>query len=107
VNCAAPAITTTEKLIVSKTFSPASVAITPKRIYLIAPDPADPRLTRAVTAWTRPAAVTEIRVVEERPLTIFLNGQEIVTAMTIGDYPETIWRSASCAIRGCCATTTW
>ena len=27
-------------------------------------------------------------VVEERPLTIFLNGQEIVTAMTIGDYPE-------------------
>nr|MDA3858385.1 formate dehydrogenase accessory sulfurtransferase FdhD [Roseovarius sp.] len=26
--------------------------------------------------------------VEERPLTIFLNGQEIVTAMTIGDYPE-------------------
>ncbi|GGE48525.1 sulfurtransferase FdhD [Actibacterium pelagium] len=33
-------------------------------------------------------AKTEIRVVEERPLTIFLNSQEIVTAMTIGDYPE-------------------
>ena len=29
-----------------------------------------------------------IPVIEERPLTIFLNGQEIVTAMTIGDYPE-------------------
>jgi len=27
-------------------------------------------------------------VVEERPLTIYLNSQEIVTAMTIGDYPE-------------------
>jgi FdhD protein len=27
-------------------------------------------------------------VVEERPLTIYLNAQEIVTAMTIGDYPE-------------------
>ena len=27
-------------------------------------------------------------MVEERPLTIFLNGQEIVTAMTIGDHPE-------------------
>jgi FdhD protein len=27
-------------------------------------------------------------VVTERPLTIFLNSQEIVTAMTIGDYPE-------------------
>ena len=30
----------------------------------------------------------EARVVEERPLTIFLNAQEIVTAMTIGDFPE-------------------
>lgn len=33
-------------------------------------------------------AATQISVVEERPLTIFLNGQEIVTAMTIGDYPD-------------------
>jgi FdhD protein len=30
----------------------------------------------------------ELSVIEERPLTIFLNSQEIVTAMTIGDYPE-------------------
>lgn len=27
-------------------------------------------------------------MVEERPLTIYLNSQEIVTAMTIGDYPD-------------------
>ena len=27
-------------------------------------------------------------MIEERPLTIYLNAQEIVTAMTIGDYPE-------------------
>jgi len=27
-------------------------------------------------------------VIEERPLTIYLNSQEIVTAMTIGDHPE-------------------
>jgi FdhD protein len=27
-------------------------------------------------------------VVVERPLTLFLNGQEIVTMMTVGDYPE-------------------
>ena len=33
-------------------------------------------------------ASKEINVVEERPLTIFLNSQEIVTSMTIGDYPE-------------------
>ncbi len=29
-----------------------------------------------------------VPVVEERPLTIFLNSTEIVTAMTIGDHPE-------------------
>ena len=58
------------------------------REMIIAPDPANPRLTRAVTGTDHTGAQTEISVVEERPLTIFLNGQEIVTAMTIGDYPE-------------------
>jgi FdhD protein len=29
-----------------------------------------------------------VSVPEERPLTIYLNGQEIVTLMTVGDYPE-------------------
>ena len=33
-------------------------------------------------------APVETSVVVERALTIFLNGQEIVTAMTINDYPE-------------------
>ena len=56
--------------------------------YLIAPDPSAPRLTRAVTGTDHLGQVSEIAVVEERPLTIFLNGQEIVTAMTIGDYPQ-------------------
>ena len=55
--------------------------------YLIAPDPRAPRLTRAVTGVDHTGAETVLNVVEERPLTIFLNGQEIVTAMTIGDYP--------------------
>jgi FdhD protein len=55
--------------------------------YLIAPDPAAARLTRAVRGVDHTGAETEINVVEERPLTIFLNRQEIVTAMTIGDYP--------------------
>ena len=54
----------------------------------ILPDPTDPRLTRAVDGRDETGAEVGIRVVEERPLTIFLNGQEIVTAMTIGDYPE-------------------
>jgi len=56
--------------------------------FLIAPDPADPRLTRPVTGRDHDGRAVEIRVVEERPLTIFLNGQEIVTAMTIGDHPD-------------------
>ena len=56
--------------------------------YIIAPDPKAPRLTRAVEGVDHEGALISASVVEERPLTIFLNGQEIVTAMTIGDYPE-------------------
>ena len=56
--------------------------------YLIAPNPREKRLTRAVTGQDHNGTLQEISVVEERPLTIYLNKQEIVTAMTIGDYPE-------------------
>jgi len=56
--------------------------------YLIAPDPTRPRLTRAVQGTDQNGQVIDLNVVEERPLTIFLNSQEIVTAMTIGDYPQ-------------------
>ncbi|KIN62098.1 Formate dehydrogenase accessory protein FdhD [Sulfitobacter noctilucicola] len=55
--------------------------------YLIAPDPKAARLTRAVAGTDQTGEETTISVVEERPLTIYLNSQEIVTAMTIGDYP--------------------
>ena len=55
---------------------------------LIKPDPSDARLTRGVSGVDHNGETQEIRVVEERPLTIYLNAQEIVTAMTIGDYPE-------------------
>ncbi|WP_299295227.1 formate dehydrogenase accessory sulfurtransferase FdhD [uncultured Tateyamaria sp.] len=56
--------------------------------YLIAPDPAATRLTRPVQGHDQTGAPVDLSVVEERPLTIFLNAQEIVTAMTIGDYPD-------------------
>ena len=56
--------------------------------YLIAPNPKAGRLTRAVSGQDHLGATQQINVVEERPLTIYLNKQEIVTAMTIGDYPE-------------------
>ena len=55
---------------------------------LIKPDLANPRLTRGVTGVDHNGEMQTVRVVEERPLTIYLNSQEIVTAMTIGDYPE-------------------
>ncbi|MHA3914170.1 formate dehydrogenase accessory sulfurtransferase FdhD [Halovulum sp. GXIMD14793] len=54
----------------------------------ILPDPANPKLTRRVDAVDQHGGVQSIAVVEERPLTIYLNRQEIVTAMTIGDYPD-------------------
>ncbi len=60
----------------------------PAPAYPILPNPADPRLTRRITGTDQTGAATEISVVEERPLTIYLNSQEIVTAMTIGDYPD-------------------
>ncbi len=56
--------------------------------YLIAPTPKRRGLTRAITGVDETGEPALLSVVEERPLTIFLNGQEIVTAMTIGDYPE-------------------
>ncbi|MDA8587277.1 formate dehydrogenase accessory sulfurtransferase FdhD [Rhodobacteraceae bacterium] len=56
--------------------------------YLIAPNPGNTRLTRVVQGVDEAGKAADIPVVEERPLTVFLNGQEIVTAMTIGDYPE-------------------
>lgn len=54
----------------------------------ILPNPNDSRLTRRIKGQDHTGADVEISVVEERPLTIYLNSQEIVTAMTIGDYPE-------------------
>src|SRR3569623_1709240 len=56
--------------------------------YLIQPDPLDPRLSERVTGVDQTGAKIETAVTVERALTIFLNGQEIVTMMTIGDYPE-------------------
>ena len=56
--------------------------------YIIRPNPADPRLTERVTGIDQTGAPIETSVTVERALTIFLNSQEIVTAMTINDYPE-------------------
>src|SRR6266545_442770 len=56
--------------------------------YLVRPDPADPRLTERVRGVDQTGAPVETSVTVERAVTIFLNAQEIVTAMTINDYPD-------------------
>ncbi|HEY7748262.1 MAG TPA: formate dehydrogenase accessory sulfurtransferase FdhD [Aestuariivirgaceae bacterium] len=58
------------------------------RDFLVAPDPEDPRLFRPVPGIDQEGRRIEQFVVTERPLTIYLNRQEIVTAMTIGDHPD-------------------
>ena len=52
------------------------------------PDPDDPSLTQAVRGLDQEGRRIEARIVHERPLTIFLNGREVVTVMTIGDHPQ-------------------
>ena len=56
--------------------------------YIVAPDPGDARLTERVSGVDHAGAPVETAVTVERPLALFLNSREIVTLMTIGDYPE-------------------
>src|SRR4030095_1637920 len=62
--------------------------VAPADDYIIRPNPADPRLTERVTGVDQTGAAVTTSVTVERALTIYLNRQEIVTAMTIGDYPD-------------------
>ena len=56
--------------------------------YLVQPEPDAPRLTAKVTGRDQDGTPIETSVVVERPLTLYLNDQEIVTLMTVGDHPE-------------------
>ena len=55
---------------------------------LISPNLEDKTLVSSVTGKDHLGQINEINVIEERPLSIYLNSQEIVTAMTIGDHPK-------------------
>ena len=55
---------------------------------LIAPNPKDPKLAKPVVGRDQNGNEISTKVTIERPLTLYLNSQEIVTMMTIGDYPE-------------------
>ena len=67
---------------------PGKSHIQPMRAFTLRPEPDDPRLTRTVAGIDQEGRPIETAVVHERPLTLFLNAQEIVTMMTIGDYPD-------------------
>ncbi len=56
--------------------------------FLLKPNPDDPRLVERVRGIDQTGADVETAVVVERPLTLYLNAREIVTMMTIADYPE-------------------
>lgn len=54
----------------------------------IKPNIDDSRLTRKIDGLDQDLKKQTIDVIEEKPLTLYLNSQEIVTMMTINDYPE-------------------
>jgi FdhD protein len=56
--------------------------------FALRPQPDDPTLTERVTGTDQNGDPLDTHVVVERPLTLFLNRQEIVTMMTICDYPD-------------------
>src|SRR5580704_2977819 len=56
--------------------------------FTVRPDPDDPRLTSRVDGIDQEGRQIETAVVTERPLSLFLNGREIVTMMTIGGHPD-------------------
>jgi len=62
--------------------------IGPMEEFAVRPRPDDPRLTRTVAGIDHEGRRVDTAVVMERPLTLFLNGREIVTMMTIGDHPD-------------------
>ena len=56
--------------------------------FLIKPNPNDSRLTQKVTGKNQNREKISMSVTVERPLTLFLNSQEIVTMMSICDHPK-------------------
>lgn len=56
--------------------------------FLVAPNPEDPNLSTRLEGIDHTGDQITADVVTERPLTLFLNRQEVVTMMTIGDHPD-------------------
>ena len=58
------------------------------KVFSITPDPKAAGLSEVLSGIDQNGRSISLPVVVEKPLTLFLNGQEIVTMMTIGDYPD-------------------
>jgi len=58
------------------------------KVKSISPDIYDRRLTSSVKGRNEVGKLVGLDAVVERSLTLFLNDQEVITMMTIGDYPE-------------------
>jgi FdhD protein len=56
--------------------------------FLVSPADTQEAFTQPIRALDQSGAAIDLRVPIERPRTLYLNGQEIVTMMTIGDHPE-------------------
>ena len=56
--------------------------------FYISPDLGNDDLTKSIDCFNEAGEQIKLPVVIEVPLTIYLNKQEIVTAMTLGDMPE-------------------
>ena len=56
--------------------------------FLIKPNIKNKSLYKFKKAVNENNETVDIPVIEEKPLTLYLNNQEIVTMMTIGDYPD-------------------
>ncbi len=59
-----------------------------KEKYLISPNINDKSLITEVYGIDENSKLVKAKVINEKSLTIFLNSQEIVTLMTIGDHPK-------------------
>ena len=59
-----------------------------EQTYLLAPDPDNKDLSTPVSGIDQNGQAVHLNVITERPLTLYLNSQEVVTMMTIGDHPD-------------------
>ncbi len=59
-----------------------------KNKFLVSPNPDNPALSTQIAGIDHNGQPVTTDVVTERPLTLYLNAQEVVTMMTIGDQPD-------------------